>query len=334
MDWLDERRSPMSAIIWFGKYKGHELRVLHRAARRWRWLLKNCGKWRSDLKDIARRYAIWKRKQPPRKYSRRRAPYEIVNRRGECLGPRDDRVASDVSDTYDSDDGFVVPDDDELSDEEASDDGDLGYDSDALREDIDYDDNSFVGLDHLFDDLADEGSSRSRRTQLLSPARESHGPSGQDSDDDISFQCKGKVTREFYTCSSSDSDSSLPSLDELLRRHAASIARTPRKASPRKTTPSKTSPSKRRLVPRSQLKQSSKMPFALVERRTTPETPSFSRKRRRPTIDMSDSSIDSDTPLIPLLKRRILNRDKSSILGEDSSEDEPFISPFKSRRQR
>ena len=107
MDWLDERRSPMSAVVWFGKYKGHELRVLYRAERRWEWLLKTCGKWRSDLKDMARRYAIWKRKQPPRQYPRRRAPYEMVNRKGECLGPRDDRVASDASDAYESDDGFV-----------------------------------------------------------------------------------------------------------------------------------------------------------------------------------------------------------------------------------
>lgn len=333
MDWLDERRSPMSGVVWFGKYKGHELRVLYRAERRWEWLLKNCGKWRSDLKDMARRYAIWKRKQPPRQYPRRRAPYEIVNRKGECLGPRDDCVASDTSDAYESDDGFVVFDGDELSDEEASDDGDLGYHSDALREDIDYDESSAIGLDHLFDDLADEAyNTKSRRTQVLSPARESNFLNGEDSDEDIIFQSERKVIREPYTYSSSDSDSSLPSLNELFRRRAASIARTPRKPSPTKATPSEASPSKRKLVPRSQLKQSSRIPFTSVERRTTPETPSFSRKRRRPTIDMSDSSIDSDAPLVPLLKRRALNSDKSSILGEDSSEDEPFISPFKSRR--
>ena len=103
----------MATEIWFGKFKGHEMRVLYQASWKWRWLLKNCERWRDDLEDIERRYLIWKSRQAPRRQlgpAAQRAAPNIVHPVGERLDCRDDGAASDAGESYISDDGFVVPD--------------------------------------------------------------------------------------------------------------------------------------------------------------------------------------------------------------------------------
>lgn len=116
LDWLDLGRSPLSATIWFGKYKGHELRILYTRPRRWDWLIKNCGKWRRALLDMVRRYKIWREIHGPDWLMRRRQPRQstqgiiVINKVGRSLGPWDEKPLSDVDEDYDSDDGFVVAD--------------------------------------------------------------------------------------------------------------------------------------------------------------------------------------------------------------------------------
>ncbi|KAI0133034.1 hypothetical protein F4776DRAFT_137323 [Hypoxylon sp. NC0597] len=119
MNWLDERRSPLSTIVWFGKYKGHELRVLYTRPRRWSWLIRNCTHWAPALKSIAERYRAYKQKHPRKPPISRGRPI-IANPTGESLGPMDDRLASDNDESYDSDDGFVARSDEEIEEDEGN----------------------------------------------------------------------------------------------------------------------------------------------------------------------------------------------------------------------
>ncbi|KAI1415157.1 hypothetical protein F5Y13DRAFT_156753 [Hypoxylon sp. FL1857] len=130
---LDERKSPLSTTVWFGKYKGHELRVLYTRPERWRWLLRNCRHWAPALRNIEERYRAYRRKHP-RRVPASRAPAMIVNPTGERLGPHDDRPASDNDESYDSDDGFVVRSDEEIEESEASDLDDLFSDEEDEEE--------------------------------------------------------------------------------------------------------------------------------------------------------------------------------------------------------
>ncbi|KAI2473862.1 hypothetical protein F4781DRAFT_427098 [Annulohypoxylon bovei var. microspora] len=110
--WLDERQSPLSTKVWFGKHKGHELRILYTRPRRWRWLVKNTV-WGPELDGIGRRYLAYKAKHPRRLPVSRARPV-ILNPVGERLGPADDRAASDNDEDYDTDDGFIVNSDEEM----------------------------------------------------------------------------------------------------------------------------------------------------------------------------------------------------------------------------
>ncbi|TGO45409.1 hypothetical protein BOTNAR_0672g00040 [Botryotinia narcissicola] len=126
-------KSPGSIPIWFGKDKGREFRKLYDSQHRvWRKLLRIC-RWASILKAIAREYEEWKLSKPPRKQAASRNKPVIVNPVGERLGPADDGVASD-DESYISDGGFVVQDEDESSDADESSDEDeireLEYDED------------------------------------------------------------------------------------------------------------------------------------------------------------------------------------------------------------
>ena len=52
--WLDQRRSPLSTLIWFGKFKGHEIRLHYHARRRWRYLVNyRGGKWRNGEETLS-----------------------------------------------------------------------------------------------------------------------------------------------------------------------------------------------------------------------------------------------------------------------------------------
>ena len=124
----------MSTIIWFGKFKGHEMRVAHRGPGRWRWLLNNCDKWGDDLLDIERRYRLWQERHPKKKHGSRAAA-NIVHPMGAKLGLRDDELPSDYADDYSSDDGFVVKSSDE--DEEEEEDQQEPSDEDDLDNDVD-----------------------------------------------------------------------------------------------------------------------------------------------------------------------------------------------------
>ncbi|KAI1138853.1 hypothetical protein F5Y05DRAFT_352633 [Hypoxylon sp. FL0543] len=180
MKWLDEWKSPMSTKVWFGKYKGHELRVLYTRPRRWTWLLKNCTHWAPALKNIRDRYLVYKRKHPRRRPVSRAKPL-ILNPTGLSLGPRDDGLASDADESYDSDDGFVVRSDEEIEEEEGeeSDHDDLFSDDEEQEEEtiripsspevvnVDDSDDSLPSVNEIVQ------SSPAKRT----PNKSRHGPS-------------------------------------------------------------------------------------------------------------------------------------------------------------
>ncbi|KAF7939375.1 uncharacterized protein EAE97_007455 [Botrytis byssoidea] len=124
-------KSPGSIPIWFGEDKGREFRKIYDSQpRQWRKRLKIC-RWAPILKAIAREYEECKLSRPPRKQAASRNKPVIVNPVGERLGPADDGVASD-DESYISDGGFVVQDEDESSDADES------SDEDETRE-LDYD---------------------------------------------------------------------------------------------------------------------------------------------------------------------------------------------------
>ncbi|KAI1878989.1 hypothetical protein JX265_003166 [Neoarthrinium moseri] len=112
-----ETQCCLSTIVWFGEYKGHEIRKLPRG--RWRWLLNNCDKWRRSLQDILRRHSA------------------LLDPVGKRLGPQDDGIASDNDESYNSDGGFVVK-----TDEEDEEDDDCTIDnslSDETKDDLELD---------------------------------------------------------------------------------------------------------------------------------------------------------------------------------------------------
>lgn len=174
----------MSTVVWFGKYKGHELRCLYAGRqRRWGWLLQNCDKWRSDLEEIERRYHVWRANHPRANTTRVREQGVILNPKGEKLGLADDGVASDNNDSYDSDGGWVVRSDEELAEE-----------SNEQYEDGDTD------MDNL-EDINDSGIADHRVVGTGGPVGLFELPGHSRSD------------RE----GSSDSSLSLPSVNEMLR---------------------------------------------------------------------------------------------------------------------
>ncbi|PQE03537.1 hypothetical protein CJF31_00010110 [Rutstroemia sp. NJR-2017a BVV2] len=128
--WLEEKhgrkKSPGSITIWFGQDKGREFRTIYRSQpRKWRWLIKEHRLWRPRLLAIAAQYeeylASHRRKQP----SYRSRPI-IVNPVGERLGRMDDEPASDGGD-YESDDGFVVADSEDLNNDHDNEDEDEDF---------------------------------------------------------------------------------------------------------------------------------------------------------------------------------------------------------------
>ncbi|KAK7745230.1 hypothetical protein SLS62_009859 [Diatrype stigma] len=261
-----------------------------------------------------------------------RAPRVILNPVGKRLGLQDDGVASDADESYDSDDGFVVPDDYESTETEDPDDdtedplesGDEGYG---------------LTLDQLLADLREEKAAADQNyrevSQSLSLGQPRDNSVAKDIDDPLTQAASGDEGESHNP--SEDTDDSLPSLGDIFKTPSAS----------------KSSPSKRRLVTRSQANRSSQ-PFNTDDSDTAVEeiaAPALRRntasrsplKRRRPTVVLSDSSSDSDVPLIsPSKKRRLQQRRQRRIsspspfvdVDGDSEDDMPIISPHKNRRGR
>lgn len=116
---LDEKRSPMSTIIWFGKYKGHEIRQHYNASRRWEWFAANDIVWKPDLEEIEARYEKWLEKRPARKTQTSRSAPNIINPRGKLLGRwDDDDDPPPTNESYERDSFCVSEDEERLDDNE------------------------------------------------------------------------------------------------------------------------------------------------------------------------------------------------------------------------
>ncbi|OTB07846.1 hypothetical protein M426DRAFT_8443 [Hypoxylon sp. CI-4A] len=187
MNWLDEdqNKSPLSTIVWFGKYQGHDVRLLYSRERLWAWYTSTDCYWAPELRDIGRRYLVW-RKRHPRRRTFRRTPSKHQNRVGQKLGPWNDGAASDNDEDYDTDGGFVEMDGNETGEDE---------DCDELEEEPTDDEESEV-----YDD-GEEASTDSEDVTMLD-APESPNTS----------------TPNDATATNDDSDDSLPSVNELIAR--------------------------------------------------------------------------------------------------------------------
>ncbi|CAG8949791.1 hypothetical protein HYFRA_00004114 [Hymenoscyphus fraxineus] len=108
--YISTARSPMSYKIWFGEYRGHEMRKIY-GSKRWEYLLRSDSDIKKMLLWIEDRWFEWKEAHPERRVGTERAQHVIMNPVGEKLGPWTDRDFEQDED-YDSDDGFVVKDDD------------------------------------------------------------------------------------------------------------------------------------------------------------------------------------------------------------------------------
>ncbi|CZR61970.1 uncharacterized protein PAC_11867 [Phialocephala subalpina] len=105
--WIDKRRSPFSIIVWWGKWKGHEFRLIHRSKYRWRWYItKGDPQYRPRLLEIEQRWERWRASRPRKTPKEKRVVGLQMNKRGQKLGPWDE-IPVDVG-QYESDEGFVV----------------------------------------------------------------------------------------------------------------------------------------------------------------------------------------------------------------------------------
>ncbi|KAI4600374.1 hypothetical protein KJ359_000728 [Pestalotiopsis sp. 9143b] len=204
-----EHKSPLSATIWFGKYKGHELRILYTRPRRWDWLIKNCGKWRRALLDMVRRYKIWREIHDPDWRMRRRQPRQstqgriVINKVGRSLGPWDEKSLSDADEDYDSDDGFVVADSE--TDTDADQDQDQSSTEDSVFEQMSDGEESEVLDDGDYDVVQ-----QSSMVVGFMPSDDEATP--QKNSEDI-----GRQTINLMNGSDDGSDSDLPTLETTFR---------------------------------------------------------------------------------------------------------------------
>lgn len=206
-------KSPGSIPIWFGEDKGREFRTIYDSQpRKWGKLLKIC-RWAPILKAIAREYEEWKLSRPPRKQAASRNKPVIVNPVGERLGPADDGVASD-DESYISDGGFVVQDEDESSDEDET--RELEYDeefeeSEEVDEstttvDCEVDKNTSPNLDSSESDTLEEvplgtpsvPRSSKRKSLEISDDFASLSDSGDESEAIVS-PAKRRMTRNLFS---------------------------------------------------------------------------------------------------------------------------------------
>ncbi|CAG8983694.1 hypothetical protein HYALB_00006263 [Hymenoscyphus albidus] len=108
--YISTDRSPMSYKIWFGEYKGHEMRKIY-GSKRWDYPTRSNSDIKHMLLWIEDCWFEWKESHPERRVGTERAQHVIMNPVGEKLGPWTDRDYEQDED-HDSDDGFVVKDDD------------------------------------------------------------------------------------------------------------------------------------------------------------------------------------------------------------------------------
>jgi hypothetical protein len=105
----------MSTIIWFGKFKGHEMRQHYNASQRWAWLKGNDIIWQPDLEEIEARYEKWLGSRVPRAAPSSRTAPNIVNPKGKALGSWDDEPPAS-NETYERD-SFVASNNSTFSEE-------------------------------------------------------------------------------------------------------------------------------------------------------------------------------------------------------------------------
>ena len=111
--------SPGSILLWFGEYKGHEIRKVYNPSakgggRRWAWYLNNTV-WAPLLRQIEQDYLEWLDMHRRESGTHRAAPV-ILNPVGEALGPWDDGVASEDESSDDMDSFIATSDEGEISD--------------------------------------------------------------------------------------------------------------------------------------------------------------------------------------------------------------------------
>ncbi|KUJ08036.1 uncharacterized protein LY89DRAFT_725369 [Mollisia scopiformis] len=103
---IPKGRSPLSTIIHWGKWKGHEFRVIYQSTYRWNWYMSHCPKYKPLLLEMLQQYRLWKASRPKRKLKEKR----IVGLHSNPVGE------------YESDGGFVVMDESSKGDETEQDD--------------------------------------------------------------------------------------------------------------------------------------------------------------------------------------------------------------------
>jgi hypothetical protein len=111
--------SPGSILLWFGDYKGHEIRKVYNPSargggRRWTWYMKNIV-WAPLLRQIEQDYLEWLDTHRRVSGSHKEVGV-ILNPVGEALGPWDDGVASEDESSDDMGSFIAISDEGEISD--------------------------------------------------------------------------------------------------------------------------------------------------------------------------------------------------------------------------
>ncbi len=78
----------------------------------------NCSKWKPAMMEIMERWHRWRSKQPQKTPRERGLKRTVVNKMGELLGPWDDERSEDSFGGYESDNDFVLDEEDEDYDED------------------------------------------------------------------------------------------------------------------------------------------------------------------------------------------------------------------------
>ncbi len=91
------------------------MRKHYNAPLRWKWFMDKDIVWKPDLEEIKERYEKWMEKQTPRRASSTRSAPNIINPKGEALGPWDEEPPA-PNESYERD-SFCASDNEELLDE-------------------------------------------------------------------------------------------------------------------------------------------------------------------------------------------------------------------------
>ncbi|KAI1462301.1 hypothetical protein F4805DRAFT_410111 [Annulohypoxylon moriforme] len=337
---LDEKQSPLSTKVWFGQHRGHELRTLYNAPRRWNWLVQNTV-WGPELRGIQKRWLAWKAKHPRRPPVSRARPV-IQNPVGSRLGPRDDGVASDIDEPYDTDDGFIVSDGDMGE-------SDLDWDEDEWLDDEDDEDvEYFTDGEKSGDDTATLEDEEMIRTPSNHGGHGGHDGHDGDSDSSVSLPSVAEIVRRSAT-----KNQSSPRLKKRYEPYAKSTPIRSRATRGRYAissddddeddddmpifTPSKSTGMFRKT--RDFLTESDKTPKAdtarVAARRMNHDSPSRAPKNSQSTVIVLSSDSETEQRKSPPSSRKKGSRNlPTSIVNVASvdSDDEPLVP--KLRRER